>query len=47
MIQRRPVLVYQHQYEESNPTKYRVMKELFWNWATDDATRQPAQTKAH
>ena len=41
------VLVYQHQYEDSSPAKYRVIKDLFQSWAAEDKTRQPVQTKAH
>lgn len=46
MLQRRCVLVYQHQYEESNPTEYLLIKELYWIRAVDEGIPQPAQTNA-
>jgi hypothetical protein len=39
------VLIYQHQYEDSSPEKYRVIKTLFEQWANEDAARQSTQTR--
>lgn len=40
------VLIYQHQYETSNPEKYRVIKALFKRWASEDAEHPPPGVKA-
>ena len=36
------VIIYQHQYEESSPEKYHVIKELFDRWATEKKGQTPA-----
>jgi hypothetical protein len=34
------VLIYQHQYEASSPEKYRVIKELFHRWSSEDSAQK-------
>jgi hypothetical protein len=41
------VLIYQHQYEESSPGKYQIIKRLFQGWAGEKAAGQPGQTRIH
>jgi hypothetical protein len=35
------VLIYCHQYEDTSPEKYHVIKDLFHAWAAEDAARSP------
>lgn len=35
------VLIYQHQYEDTSPEKYRVIKQLFDQWASEPNPPRP------